>query len=80
MTTSLRTTLKHALRETNGQREMVEVKAQLAAPDLKKQTNAASEPKLTLGSLTAFYAPIAVSFFLTIITHSLFNAGLARLP
>lgn len=33
-----------------------------------------------MGSLAAFYAPIAVSYFLTIITHSLFNAGIARLP
>lgn len=31
-------------------------------------------------TLVVFYAPLAASFFLTILTHSLFNAGLARLP
>ncbi len=44
-----------------------------------RSTLAASEG-LTIRTLVIFYAPLAASFFLTIITHSLFNAGLARLP
>jgi len=37
------------------------------------------EQQLTIRALLVFYAPIAFSFFLAISTHSLFNAGLARL-
>ena len=42
--------------------------------------SASSKDQLTVGKLGIFYAPLAASFFLTIVTHSLFNAGLARLP
>ena len=38
------------------------------------------KPSISLRSLSFFFLPLALTSFLTIVTHSLFNAGMARLP